>query len=127
MLCGVSEVTILVVRPHPEYTVQVRTIDSSDLREFQRLVDGYIQAIYSPEFTLFVNENASFEPTKYLPNAVGSVLAARHGWPHAVSRPLLGTVVFLGAGATEHGDVLSVSDELITDATETAERMLGHA
>lgn len=114
-----TDAKILLVTP--DYEVEVRTIDTSDLPEFQRLVGGYIEAIYSEHFTAFINEEGRLNDLP--PNALASVLAFRFGWQRAAAEPLLGSVVFLGPGATPEGDVLPVSDELISEAQVVAERM----
>lgn len=114
-----TDVKILYVTP--DYGVQVRTVDSEDLKVFQQLVGGFIEAIYSDRFTAFINEEGRLED---LPaNALASVLAARFGWMRAATEPLVGPVIFLGPGATEQGGVLPVDNELIDEAHAAAERM----
>lgn len=114
-----TDIKILYVTP--DYSVEVRTLDPADLAAFQELVGGYIEAIYSDSFTAFINEEGRLYNLP--PNGLASVLAFRFGWQRAAADPLLGPVVFVGAGATAQGDVLPVSDELISEAQVVAERM----
>jgi hypothetical protein len=115
----VADVQVLYITP--SFDVEVRTLDASDLSSFQEMVGGYVEAIYSDRFTAFINEEGRLNDLP--PNALASVLAARYGWGQAAISPLVGNVVFMGPGATAEGDVLSVDDELISEAQLTAERM----
>lgn len=119
MLPAVPAIKILYVTP--EYTAEERTLENTDLAGFQALVGGYIEAIYSDSFLAFVNADGRIDGLP--PNAVASVLAYRFGWPRARTEPLVGSVVFLGPGATAGGDVKPVRDELVQEAMATAQRM----
>ena len=77
-----ATLTAVVVRP--DETVEKIEMDYT-LEAMQSIVDGYIEPVFGPDFTVYVNEEGSF---------IGLPMNTRIS--EIVGQPLMGTALILG-------------------------------
>lgn len=91
-----TQIEAVVVQPDGE--VSTVTLDGS-LQAFQQIVGGYIEGVFGPDFTMYVNEEGLIHGLPH--NVLASLFVS-----HFLNYPthLVGPAIILGAGDSEGND-----------------------